>query len=147
MDNKIIDGMKKESKKARNVTILCYLFAILIPLSYYLLSNEKYSDNDVLIIFLWCFALGTFSLYGWLYALKYKVEFNDEKVYLKTLFKEIKLNICDVDKFTYNRFRKSVFYQFHLFIKDKKVLINTRYKDEFAKVLRDHKIEQIIKQV
>jgi len=38
-----------------------------------------------------------------------------------------------------------VFYQFNLFINDKKILINTRYKDEFEKVLKDYKIEQIIK--
>ncbi len=44
-----------------------------------------------------------------------------------------------------NRYRKSVFYQFNLFINGKKVLINTRYKDEFKKVLKDNKIEEIIK--
>ena len=48
-------------------------------------------------------------------------------------------------KYTCNRYRKSVFYQFNLFINDKKVLINTRYKDEFEKILKDYKIEQIIK--
>ena len=77
MDNKVIDGMKKESKKARNATILCYLFAILIPLANHLMNNEKFSDNDILIIFLWCFVFGTLSLYVWLYAVKYRVEFND----------------------------------------------------------------------
>lgn len=38
-----------------------------------------------------------------------------------------------------------MFYQFNLFIKGKKVLINTRYKDEFEKILKDHNIEQITK--
>jgi len=145
MDNKIIDGMKKESKKARNVTILCYLFAILMPLSNYLINNEKYNDSDILIIFLLCFMLGTFSLYGWIYAIKYRVEFNNEKIHLKTLFKKKELNICDIEKYTCNRYRKSVFYQFNLFINGKKVLINTRYKDEFEQILKDKKIEQIIK--
>ncbi len=141
MDNKIIDGMKKESRKARNVTILCYLFAILIPLVNYLLKNEE--SSDILIIFLWCFMLGTFSLYGWLYAVKYRVEFDSEKVCLKTLFKKIELNICDIEKYTCNRYRKSIFYQFNLFINDKKVLLNTRYKDELEIILRNNKVKQI----
>ena len=145
MDNKIIDGMKKESKKPRNAMILCYLFAVLMPLAHYLRDNDKFSDKDILLIFLWCFILGSIGLYGWLYALKYRVEFDNEKVYLKTLFRTIELNICDVKKYTCNRYRKSVFYQFNLFINDRKVLINTRYKDEFEKVLKDYKIEQIIK--
>ena len=86
--------------------------------------------NDILCIFLVCVIFGTFSLYGWLYAIKYRVEFDNERIYLKTLFKKIELNICDVKKYTCNRYRKSVFYQFNLFINDRKVLINTRYKDE-----------------
>ena len=145
MDNKIIDGMKKESKKPRNAMILCYHFAVLMPLVHYLIDNDKFSDIDILLIFLWCFILGSIGLYGWLYAIKYRVEFDNEKVYLKTLFRTIELNICDVKKYTCNRYRKSVFYQFNLFINDKKILINTRYKDEFEKVLKDYKIEQIIK--
>ena len=98
MDNKIIDGMKKESKKPRNAMILCYLFAVLMPLMHYLIDNDKFSDIDILLIFLWCFILGSIGLYGWLYALKYRVEFDNEKVYLKTLFRTIELNICDVKK-------------------------------------------------
>ena len=145
MNNKIIDGMRKEGKPFRNIMLFGYIFAILMPLSIYLMNNDKYSDKDILLIFLWYFILGSIGLYGWLYALKYRVEFDNEKVYLKTLFRKIELNICDVKKYTCNRYRKSVFYQFNLFINDKKILINTRYKDEFEKVLNDYKIEQIIK--
>lgn len=124
--------------------ILCYLFAVLMPLVHYLRDNDKFSDIDILLFFLWGFILGSISLYGWLYALKYRVEFDNEKVYLKTLFRTMELNIGDIKKYTCNRYRKSVFYQFNLFINDKKVLINTRYKDEFEKVLKDYKNEQII---
>ena len=144
MNNKIIDGMRKEGKPFRNIMLFGYIFAILMPLSIYLMNNDKYSDKDILLIFLWYFILGSIGLYGWLYALKYRVEFDNEKVYLKTLFRKIELNICDVKKYTCNRYRKSVFYQFRLFIKGKKILINTRYKDEFEKILKDNKIEQII---
>lgn len=145
MNNKIIDGMRKEGKPFRNIMLFGYIFAILMPLSIYLMNNDKYSDKDMILFTIAGIMFGTIGLYGWLYAIKYRVEFDNEKVYLKTLFRKIEFNIYDVKKYTCNRYRKSVFYQFNLFIKDKKVLINTRYKDEFEKILKDNKIEQIIK--
>lgn len=145
MNNKIIDGMRKEGKPFRNIMLFGYIFAILMPISIYLMNNDKFSDKDIILFAIAGVIFGTIGLYGWLYAKKYRVEFNDERIYLKTLFKKIELNICDVKKYTCNRYRKSVFYQFNLFINDRKVLINTRYKDEFEKVLKDNKIEQIIK--
>lgn len=145
MDEKIIDGMKKEGKPFRNIMIFGYIMSILMPISICLMNNEKYSDRDIFLFAIVWFMFGTIGLYGWLYAIKYRVEFNGEKVYLKTLFKRIELNIYDIEKYTCNRYRKSVFYQFNLFIKGKKVLINTRHKDELEKILKDKKIEQIIK--
>lgn len=145
MNNKIIDGMRKEGKPFRNIMLFGYIFAILMPLSVYLMNNDKYSDKDIILFAIAGVMFGTIGLYGWLYAIKYRLEFDNEKVYLKTLFRKIELNICDVKKYSCNRYKKSVFYQFNLFIKDKKVLINTRYKDEFEKILKDYKIEQIIK--
>ena len=109
------------------------------------MNNDKYSDKDIILVAIAGVMFGTIGLYGWLYSIKYRLEFDNEKVYLKTLFRKIELNIGDIEKYACNRYRKSVFYQFNLFIKDKKVLINTRYKDEFEKVLKDNKIEQIIK--
>lgn len=145
MNNKIIDGMKKEGKPFRNIMLFGYIFAILMPLYIYLMNNDKYSDKDIILFAIAGVMFGTIGLYGWLYSMKYRLEFDNEKVYLKTLFRKIELNICDVNKYTCNRYRKSVFYQFNLFINNRKVLINTRYKDEFEKVLKDNKIEQIIK--
>ena len=145
MDIRIIDGMKKEGKPFRNIMLFGYIFAILMPLSIYLMNNDKYSDKDIILFAIAGVMFGTIGFYGWLYSIKYRLEFDNEKVYLKTLFRKIELNIGDIEKYACNRYRKSVFYQFNLFIKDKKVLINTRYKDEFEKVLKDNKIEQIIK--
>lgn len=145
MDNEIIDGMRKEGKPFRYVLILGYIFAILVPLSNYLMNDYKYRDGDVLIISLVCFILGTLGLYGWLYALRYRIEFNDEKIHLRTLFKKVEISICDIEKYTCNRYRKSVFYQFNLFIKDGKVLVFTRYKEKFEKVLKDNNIKQTTK--
>ena len=142
MNDKIIDGMKKEGKPFKYVMIFGYVFAILMLLSNYFIFVEKYSDADILKIFIIYLMFGTFGLYEWLYAVTYKVEFNDDKVYLKTLFKKIELNINDIEKYTVKRYRKSVFYQFHLFINGKKILINTRYKDEFENILKSKGISQ-----
>ena len=145
MNDKIIDGMRKEGKPCRNIMLCGYIFAILMPLSIYLMNNDKYSDKDIILFAIAWVMFGTIGLYGWIYSIKYRLEFDNEKVYLKTLFRTIELNICDIKKYTCNRYRQSVFYQFNLFIDDRKVLINTRYKDEFEKVIKDYKIEQIIK--
>ena len=144
MDNKIIDGMKKEGKGFLGLALFA---TILVALTFlYMYVNEKNFRDKVVLSMLMVYSMfSLFGLYGWLYALKYRVEFDNEKVCLKTLFRKIELNISDVKKYTCNRYRKSVFYQFNLFINDKKVLINTRYKDEFEKILKDYKIVQIIK--
>lgn len=142
MNDKIIDGMKKEGKPFKYVMIFGYVFAILMLLSNYFIFVEKYSDAVILKIFIIYLMVGTFGLYGWLYAVTYKVEFTDDKVYLRTLFKKIKFNIIDIEKYTVKRYRKSVFYQFHLFINGKKILINTRYKDEFENILKSKGISQ-----
>ena len=142
MNDKIIDGMKKEGKPFKYVMIFGYVFALLMLLSNYFIFVEKYSDADILKIFIIYLMFGTFGLYEWLYAVTYKVEFTDDKVYLRTLFKKIELNIIDIEKYTVKRYRKSVFYQFHLFINGKKILINTRYKDEFENILKSKGISQ-----
>lgn len=145
MDKQIIDGMKKEGKPFRNIMLFGYIFTIIMPTTICLMNNDRFGNKDIILFAIAWFLVGTFGLYGWLYAVKYRVEFNDEKIHLKTLFKKIELNIDDIEKYTCNRYRKSVFYQFNLFIKGKKILINTRYKDEFEKILKDKKIEQLTK--
>ena len=82
MDKQIIDGMKEESKTFRNIMIFCYVFSIIMPTTIYFMKDSGFSNKDFWLL------LETFSLYGWLYGIKYRLEFNDEKVYLKTLFKK-----------------------------------------------------------
>lgn len=144
MDIKITDDMKKEGKIYKYITIFAMLLFLLTFLDVYI-NNKSYNDKTVMSMLIIYGMFIIVGLYGWLYSMKYKLEFDNEKVYLKTLFRKMEINICDVKKYTCNRYRKSVFYQFNLFINNRKVLINTRYKDEFEKVLKDNKIEQIIK--
>ena len=142
--NRKIDDMKKESKKPRNTMIVGYLlFALTFSYMYY--NGKSFFDKDIITMFLFNFMVGTFSLYGWLYAITYRVEFDDNKVLLKTLFRKVEIDICDIEKYTCNRYRKSAFYQFDLFVKGKKILINTRYKEEFEQILINHNIEILSK--
>ena len=79
MDIKIIDGMKKEGKPFRNIMLFGYIFAILIPLSIYLMNNDKYSDKDIILFAIAGGMFGTIGLYGWLYTSKYKIVISNTK--------------------------------------------------------------------
>ncbi len=144
MDNIIIDRMKKESKLARNVMFFSFAL-LLLTFVYMYVNNKSLQDKDVLFMFILFFCLGMFGFYVWLYAIKYNLKINKEKIVLRTLFRKVEINTCNIEKYTCKRYRKSVLYQFNLFIKDKRILVNTRYKDEFIKILEENNIEQIIK--
>ncbi len=144
MDNIIIDGMKKESKLARNLMFFGFVLFLLTFLYMYV-NNKSLKDKEVLVMFILYLSFGIFGFYVWLYDIKYSLKITKEKILLKTLFRKVEINICSIEKYTCKRYRKSVFYQFNLFIKDKRILVNTRYKDEFIKILEENSVEQISK--
>ena len=80
--------------------------------------------------------IGSYFLYGYLYTCKYKVLATNEKIVLKTLFKNIEVQLKDIKTYNCKRYRKSEFYQFLVFCKEKKILVNTRYKDDLEKLLK-----------
>lgn len=69
MNDKIIDGMRKEGKPFRNIMFFGYIFAIIMPLSIYLMNNNKFSDKDVILFAVAGVMFGTIGLYGWLYSI------------------------------------------------------------------------------
>ena len=142
MDNKIIDGMEKESKLFKSITIVA-LILFLLTFVYMYVNNKSLQDRQVQSMLFVLLAFIAIGLYAWLYSANYSITISNTQILLKTLFAKRVINICDVKKYTCIRYKKSAFYQFNLFIKDKKVLINTRYKEEFEKILKDNKIEQI----
>lgn len=69
----------------------------------------------------------------------------NEKIVLKTLFKSVEVQLKDIKNYNCKRYRKSEFYQFFVFCKEKKILINTRYKDDLEKLLKNNEFNNIQK--
>lgn len=82
MDNKIIDGMKKEGTGFLRLAILATILFVLTFV--YMYVNEKNFQDKVVLSMLIVYSIfSLLGLYGWLYSMKYRLEFNKEKVYLK----------------------------------------------------------------
>ena len=43
------------------------------------MKDSGFSNKDLILLIIFWLLLGTFSLYGWLYGIKYRLEFNDEQ--------------------------------------------------------------------
>lgn len=144
MDKHIIDGMKKEAKDGIVVMIFCYFLFVSSILSFFI--SDGFTAKEIILMSIFYFAGGSLGLYCFIYGMRYKLEITEEKVKLTTLFKKIEINIKDIAYYTYKRYsKKSVFYNFALYTKDKKIIVSTRYKDEFLQILKDSNIEMKIK--
>jgi len=130
----INDDMVKESKIWKRPMIMFFVIAALSPLS---LIWEKMKTTDFISIEVFYILIGCFFLYEYLYSYKYKVVVNNEKIVLKTLFRCVEIQFKDIKTYNCKRYRKSKFYQFFIFFEKKKILIYTRYKDDFEKILKN----------
>ena len=133
MDIIFKDDMVKESKTWKNPMLLFFVLAVLFPLTL-IWNNIKITEFILGEVFF--LIVGSYFIYGYLYAYKYKVVVTNEKIVLKTLFKNVEVQFKDIKTYNCKRYRKSEFYQFLVFCKEKKILINTRYKDDLEKLLK-----------
>ena len=133
MDIIFKDDMVKESKTWKNPMLLFFVLAVLFPLTL-IWNNIKITEFILGEVFF--LIVGSYFLYGYLYAYKYKVVVTNEKIVLKTLFKNVEVQFKDIKTYNCKRYRKSEFYQFLVFCKEKKILINTRCKDDLEKLLK-----------
>ena len=133
MDIIFKDDMVKECKTWKNPMLLFFVLAVLFPLTL-IWNNIKITEFILGEVFF--LIVGSYFLYGYLYAYKYKVVVTNEKIVLKTLFKNVEVQFKDIKTYNCKRYRKSEFYQFLVFCKEKKILINTRYKDDLEKLLK-----------
>ena len=136
METIINDNMVKESKIWKTPMILFFVLAAIFPLV--LIWNDIKITEFILgeVFFV---LIGCYFLYGYLYAYKYKVIITNEKIELKTLFKNIEIKLKDIKTYNCKRYRKSEFYQFFVFCQENKILISTRYKDDLEKLLKENK--------
>ena len=137
MDIIFKDDMVKESKTWKNPMLLFFVLAVLFPLTL-IWNNIKITEFILEEVFF--LIVGSYFLYGYLYAYKYKVVVTNEKIVLKTLFKNVEVQFKDIKTYNCKRYRKSEFYQFLVFCKEKKILINTRYKDDLERILKNKTI-------
>ena len=139
MDKYIVDGMKKEAKWYIFLTFFGYIVSILSFVNAYI-QDKSLTDESHLLIFIFGLLFGSIGLYGWLYSFKYSLEITEEKILLKTLFGKKGIHFKDIIYYTCSRYRKSVFYQFNLFTEEKKILINTRYREDLETMLKNKNI-------
>ncbi len=135
MENTIVkDDMIKEGKTSKNPMILFFVLSAVFPL---VLLWHEIKIIEFILGELFFLIIACYFLYVYLYAIKYKVSITKDKITLITLFNHIEIEIKDIKTFSCKRYRKSQFYQFLIFTNNKKTLINTRYKDEVEKLLKN----------
>ena len=134
MDSIIKDDMVKESKVWKTPMILFFVLTALFPL---VLIWNNIKTTEFILGEVFFILVGCYFLYGYLFAYKYKVVVTNEKIVVKTLFKSVEVQFKDIKTYNCKRYRKSEFYQFLVFCNEKKLLINTRYKDDFEKLLKN----------
>ena len=144
MKYKIVDGLKKEGKPCIAITIVSVVLLLLKLVNMYV-DKKGLQVKEVLPILLGYFAFAIIGLYCWLYSIKYQVCIDEKRILLKTLFKKETIDICNIENYFYKRYKKSKLYQFYLTVKGNKVLVITRYKEDFENILIENKIEKIIK--
>lgn len=95
MDIKITDGMKKEGKIYKYITIFAILLFLLTFLDVYV-NNKSFNNKTVMSMLIIYGMFIIVGLYGWLYTAKYKIDISNTNVKLKTLFKKEDISLYDV---------------------------------------------------
>ena len=86
-----------------------------------------------------------YGLYSFLYSIIYKLEFDEEKITLRTLFRKVEINIGDIDKYSFSKYGATVYYQFNLYVKDKPISLNTKFVYELDCLLAYKQIPRVAK--
>lgn len=140
MSHYIVDEMKKEGKVWRNLMIFGYVLSILMPLGICVTNKPGYLNGDAIKSGVIFFLYGSLGLYGWLYAIKYRLEITKDRIVITTCFGKKELGIREITAYSYKRYHKSVFYGFTLRTQRKNIVVYTRYWEAFAEVLKQNGI-------
>lgn len=132
------DDMKKEGKRSLPIAIFFFIMTVVWPLSAKCgFGKEDFSDSDLIKAGTLLFLSSCALLYVYLYLIKYEINVFEGKLKLNTLFAKKEIMLAEVVKYEEKRFRSS-FYQFIISTKNEKIVIRTRYREEFKGLLESY---------
>lgn len=138
------DDMKKESKYWAIPMIFFYILTVLVLFAGQYLYYQTKPNWEIWQYSIAYFIIGNFFLYCYLATIKYKIIIVDNTLIIENLFKKTEFNLADTEKYIYKRYRKSTFYRFQIYCKNKKIIFYTRYKDELINILKEYKRQKNI---
>lgn len=134
MDEIILsDNMKKEGK--RNLVFMIQFIVVALMLligGIYL----EFPINKLILVVTTIVLFACILFYNFLYGMRYDLTVTKEEIRFKTLFRTVIIQLSDIKEYTYKQYMRSVFYQFKLRYLNKKIVISTRYREEFDQILK-----------
>lgn len=131
----IKDDIKKESMGRIKMLICSSLLPIAFPFVLDWGSFEAYQTAVAIITECVLVLMALYFLYKFLTYFKYQVVITKEKMIIKTLFKTTEADFKGLKGYTYSRIKKSQYHQFKLHYSDFDILLFTKFKKEFKKLL------------
>lgn len=142
MKEYIEDRMKKEIIIPLVLAIGCY-FLFALSLFNIFQQNENWREGETLITLPMYFLFGTFGVFYSIDIAMYRVKINKEKIIIKSLFRKKEVNICEVKKYSYTWNKVYKIHQYTLFMGNKKVMLNSHYKNEIEQILNENGAQKI----
>ena len=139
-DTIISDNMKKESKVVLSIMILFFVLTVGLPIVAVIHFDYFHQDFPLLeaiigdLVF---FIVACLLLFGFIYTIKYNVTITKKQIQLKTISKNVIINVADIKEYTYKVTTTSGLNRFKIFYLDKKIIINTRYHEILDKMLKE----------
>ncbi len=153
MEPIIKDDEKKESKIVK-IIMICVFALLLIAVSICLIFNylefEGFMTFKDLVLskeFIIFFLFALFCLYAYIYAVKYKVEIYEDKVFVSSLFGKSEIYFKDISEWEANKYALSNLFIIKVYLlNNKKKTVCTRYINEFKAILDEYKKNNIVEQ-
>ncbi len=132
----IVDSMKKEGRW-QLVGAIFWVTCAVLPFLLAILTGKEIIGS-VIIASAFFLIAGCFPFFTWLYRANYRIEVTEQKIYIKTLFKEIEINIWDITSYTYLKNKDQELCAFILYYKNTNQVIKTRFGNELGVILREN---------
>lgn len=131
----LFDNMKKEARIQGIVSIIMLLF---FTTGAVVKGTELFPIKHYIVLYILAFM----CLYGCIYGNAYQLQIRKDCINLKYLFGKHEMQVSAITGYTCKKSAIS-FYQFKLFSKEKKLIIQTHYREKVIRFLNDSGIEKI----